>query len=121
MQGIHKETIDLKLNELKRDLKIDPSDAEWQKNLLKKLRIIRIEHRIFLAISLMIVVSTSGLMFITLLFEGKAWHGLEFNRQLFFLLFIINFSTLVFTVAGSLRVKKHKIKTLLFLQDLKNE
>jgi hypothetical protein len=121
MQGTLKEAIDFKLKELQADLKIDANDPEWQKNIHKKLRNTRNEHRIYLVISLMILVSTSVLMFITLFFEGKNWHGIEFNRQHFFLLFTVNFSALVFTMVGSLRLRKHKIKTIIFLNELKND
>jgi hypothetical protein len=121
MQGTHKEAVDFKLKELQADLKIDTSDPEWQKTIHEKLRNTRIEHRIYLAISLIILVSSSVLMFCTLFYEGKTWYGIELNRQLFFLLFIVNLSALVFTMVGSLRLRKYKLKTIIFLNELGNE
>ena len=121
MQGTLKEAVDLKLKELQTDLKINANDPEWQKTIHEKLRNTGIEHRIYLVISLIILVSSSVLMFCTLFFEGKTWNGIEFNRQFFFLLFVVNITAVVFTMVGSLRLRKYKIKTIIFLNELKNE
>ena len=102
MQDILNEAIDLKLKELHADLKIDPNDPDWQSITHQKLTNTLIIHRIFLSVGLIILVSSSVLMFITLFFEGNTWYGIEFNRQLFYLLFTVNFCALVFTMTVSL-------------------
>lgn len=112
------QTISLKIEELKKDLKIKTEEKDWQGNLDKELKSISISYKISRALGFLFVGGFAILGLVALIADGGTVLGIEIKNQYLYVSILVTAISSVILNAGNARIRMDRIKTFLFLKDI---
>ena len=121
MKEDRQQLIDSKFSELARELKIEFDDRDWEDQLRKELWNISIYRSVFLVLVFAIVITSIVIMASSLIFNGKELFGIFIKEKYFYIGMLITLTISMGLNFGLLNLRKEKIKTFLFLNQLNNQ
>ena len=118
MKEENEQTISLKIEELKKDLKIRTEEKGWLGKLNKELKSVTISYKISHTVGFLFMGGFAILGLIALAADGGTVLGIEIKNQYLYVSIIVTSVSSVILNAGNARIRMDRIKTFLFLNDL---
>ena len=118
MKEESEQTISLKIEELKKDLKVKIEEKDCLENLKKELKSVTISYKISRAVGFLFMGGFAILGLVALAADGDSVLGIEIKNQYLYLSIIVTSVSSVILNTGNARIRMDRIKTFLFLNDL---
>lgn len=114
----NEQIINTKLEELKRYLKVDTTEKDWENKINKEFRAMTVNHKISRIVSFIFVGGFTILGLIALVVDGGSLFGIEIKEQYLYVSILVTSISAIIINVGNMQLKMDRIKTILFLNDL---
>ena len=121
MNESKEQIINTKLEELKRHLKVDTSEKDWESKVKKELRSMSINCKISRIVSFIFVGGFAILGLVALVVDGGSVFGIEIKEQYLYVSIIVTSISAIIINVGNMQLKMDRIKTFLSLNDLNKQ
>ena len=119
MEKIDTKHVSLKIDELQKILKIDAMEQDWESNVKKDFRSMTNYYKISRFVSFIFIGGFAFLGLVALIVDGGTLFGIEIKEQYLYISIIVTSLSATILNIGNQRLRLERIKTLLFLKDLK--